>query len=131
MNEQFKNHDDRKFDVFYIRELLQTAYSDARDAYGAISNYEDDMKYHISLNYLNLSFQSYLAAKTFYYSHEEIQHFEFDDFFNRYEHFKDQLKQVITKKDQNTSWLYSAYEDLKQSMTELNQFIDNAFKSTL
>jgi hypothetical protein len=124
VNEQ----DDFKYHVPYFKDMLDYAYSDALNSYDVLMNYDGDLKYQMSLSYFNMSFQSYLEAKRVRHLHE-LYHYEIEPFFTAYDDFKFQLKQVITEKDNNTSWLYGTYNRLIDSKKNLDEFINNSLKS--
>ncbi|MGC8229004.1 hypothetical protein ACP2W0_08375 [Pseudobacillus badius] len=111
--------------VRYVHNLMQQAYLGATAAIDTLSSYEDDKKYHMSLAFLTLAEQSYLEAKRFYQTHENIERIEFDELFRKYEEYKFELMKTISDKDKNTSWLHSRYETLKDSIAGLNQLVDN------
>lgn len=110
------------YDVSYFQELMKTAFSDAYEAYEALENYDGDIKYVIALNYLNLSFQSYVELKRVIHE-SELHHYEIESFFTAYEEYKFQFKKVITQKDKNTSWLIGTHDRLFESWKSTNEFL--------
>src|SRR5690625_3164656 len=108
----------------YFSELLDKTYSDLRDSYKVLSNFKDDFSYQLSLSYLNLSYQSYLELRRIYHQHK-LQRGEIDPFFEAYDHYKYELKSVITKDDKNTSWLSSAYDEFVGRKEETSKFIND------
>lgn len=117
--------------VTQLQELLNSTYSDVRHSYDVLidSEHKGDTAYTLSLTYLSMSHQSYLEFKRIYHENG-LEHYEIDPFLKQYEHYKLQLKEVITEKDSNTSWLVSAldkFTEAKQSVDEfLTEFIKNA-----
>lgn len=112
-----------KSNVNYVHKFLQQSYSGATAAYDTLSNYKGDTKYHLSLSFLSIADQSFIEAKRFYHAHEDIERVEIEEFFKKYEDFKFEITETISKKDSNTSWLGTRYDFLKDSMIELNQLI--------
>lgn len=122
--------------VTQLQELLHSISSDVRHSYDVLvkdssneDGHGDDVRYTLSLGYLSMSHQSYLEFKRIYHQNG-LEHYEIDPFLKQYEHYKVQLKEVITAKDSNTSWLVSALDQFtkaKQSVDEfLSEFIKNA-----
>lgn len=96
-----------------------------------LSNYEGDLKYSLSLNYLSMSNQCYLEMKRVY-RFNRLNHYEIEPFFRDYEEFKLQLKQVITEeKDDNTSFLSSSYDTFTKSKKSDNEFLSNWIKTSI
>jgi hypothetical protein len=115
--------------VSYMQDLLHSIFSDASDAYVVLSNHDGDTKYILSLNYLSMSYQSYLEMRRVYHNNQ-LEHYEIDPFFRAYDDFKFQLKQIITEKDNNTSWLLSQYTTLSECKNSVAIFLENWIKST-
>jgi hypothetical protein len=116
------------YHVSYFQELMHMAYSDAIEAYDSLEKYEGDNKYIIALNFLNMANQNYLEVKRV--NHEyELDHNEINPFFEAFDHYKFQFKQVISEKDKNTSWLFSAKEDLIARWKEADEFIKQSIKN--
>lgn len=116
--------------VMHMQELLHSTVSDAKHAYDVLNNYDDDTSYNLSLSYLNMSYQSYLEFKRIYHKNS-LEHYEIEPFIRDYEDYKHQLNEVITKKDSNTSWLYSAYTRLMNIEKEVNKFMSNWIKANM
>ncbi|MDF2657778.1 MAG: hypothetical protein K0Q94_569 [Paenibacillus sp.] len=116
------------YDVSYFQELMQSAFSDAYEAYEAYMNYEGDIRYSIALNYLILSHQSYVELKRL--KHESgLDHYEVEGFFTAYEEYKFQFKKFIADKDTNTSWLFGTHERLMDNWKSTNEFLLNYLKA--
>jgi hypothetical protein len=116
------------YDVSYFEELMKIVFSDAIEAYDALMKYENDIKYVIALNYLSMAQQSYVELKRI--KHEsELHHYEVEIFFTAYEEYKLQLKEVITKRDSNTSWLAGSHERLLESWKSTNEFLVSYIKT--
>lgn len=124
------DHKEWIYKIGQFQELVRYAYMDAVNSYEVIENHDKAQRYQLSLGFLNLSFASYLELKRIYNDYEDIQHYEYEPFFKAYDHYIFQLKKVITDKDENTSWLYSAYEDLKEKWIYVNDFMSNTVKNT-
>lgn len=120
---------ERIYKLGQFQELMKYSYMDAEESYEVLGNHEDDLKYQLSLGYLNLSFVSYLQLKDMYARNIDLQHYEIEPFFSSYDNYIFELKKVITKKDNNTSWLYSAYSNLKENWIHINKFISESIKS--
>lgn len=122
---------ERFTNVSYLRDLLHSIYSDVSDSYEVLSKHDGDISYSLSLNYLAMSHQSLLEFKRVYHQYG-LEHYEIDPLIDDYEHYKLQLKEVITDKDTNTSWLTSALDKFtvtKKSVDEfLNEWIKNMMK---
>ncbi len=116
--------------VGYLQELLNLVFSDVCDSYEVLNNYDEDIRYSLSLNYLNMSHQSYLEFKRVYIQ-GELGHYEIEPFFRDYEHYRIQLKEVITNKDSNTSWLNSAMDKLTESKNSVDDFLGNSLKTNM
>lgn len=114
--------------VLYLKELMNSSFSDAYDAYEVITKQEGDLKYSIALGYLNLSQQSYLEFKRVVNQYG-LERNELEVFIEAFDHYKVQLKEVITDRDTNTSWLYSAIEKFKDARKEVDEFISNTIKA--
>ncbi|MCU7712460.1 hypothetical protein OK414_14670 [Priestia sp. JV24] len=117
------------YNVSYLQEKLDDAFSDARASYKVLEKQDSDLRYQLSLTYMNMSFQSYIEAKRIY-KEAHLEHHEFEGFFEAYKNYKFELKQVIIEKDQNTSWLYSRYETLSKEKKELDLFIKGVFQNS-
>jgi hypothetical protein len=125
-----KETEDMVFAVSYMQDLMVKTFSDASDAYEVLSSEHDKaIKYSLSLNYLSMSYQSFLEMRRVYHQYH-LEHNEIEVFFSDYEDFKLQLKEVITHKDTNTSWLTSKYNNLVEKKKSVNEFITNFIKST-
>ncbi|PFK04775.1 hypothetical protein COI97_09195 [Bacillus cereus] len=112
----------------YLQELLNLTFSDVYDSYEVLENYDDDIRYTLSLNYLSMSHKSYLEFKRVYLQNE-LYHYEIEPLFRDYEHYRVQLKEVITKKDSNTSWLYSAMNKLTETKKNVDDFLSTWIKN--
>lgn len=119
---------ERYTNLTYLRELLDSIYSDVNDSYAVLNNYDGDMGYSLSLNYLVMSHQSYLEFKRMYHKNA-LEHYEIDSLFDDYENYKIQLKEVITDKDSNTSWLYSAFNKFTDTKVSVDEFLGNWIKN--
>jgi hypothetical protein len=109
-------------DVSYFHDLMRATFKDAVEAYEALNNYDGDLKYVIASNYLVMAQQSYTELNRV--KHEsELGHYEVEPFFTAYEEYKFQLKEVITAKDSNTSWLSERYENLFEKWRTTDEFI--------
>lgn len=115
-------------DASYLQELMQSSYTDALSAYESMENYDGDARYIVALNFLLMSQQSYIELKRLLHE-KELEHYELAPFFTSYEDYKFQLKKVIEDKDRNTSWLYSAYNKLKENWISANEFLLNYIKT--
>lgn len=124
-----KEVEEMVFNAGYLKDLLLRTFSDATDAYDVLFNYDDDIKYVLSLNLLSMSYQTFLEMQRVYHQNG-LEHYEIDPFFSDYQNFKFQLKQVITQRDTNTSWLTAQYNTLVESKKSIIEFIDNFIKSS-
>lgn len=118
-----------KYNLGELQELMRYSFMHAEEAYEALAEHEGDTKYQISLGYLNLSFASFLEMRRLYHRDEYLQRGEIESYFKAYDHYIFQLKEVITQRDKNTSWLFSSYESLKEYWIWLNKFIDDTIKA--
>ena len=114
--------------VYYLLELLDSIYSDVSDSYEVLNKHEGDISYSLSLNYLAISHQSYIEFKRVYH-HYGMEHSEIDVLIGAYEHYKLQLKEVITDKDANTSWLTSALDSFTVTKNSVREFLSNTLDS--
>jgi hypothetical protein len=124
-----KEVEEMLYAVSYMQDLLHSTFSDASDAYEVLSSHEGDTKYILSLNYLSMSHQSYLEMRKVYHTNQ-LEHYEIDPFFRAYDDFKFQLKQIITDKDTNSSWLMSQYNALTECKNSVDEFLGNWIRST-
>lgn len=115
--------------VGYFQELLHITFSDVSDSYEVLNNYDGDLKYILSQNYLTMSHQSFLKLKRVHHEYG-LHHYEIDSFLSGYEDYKFQLKQVITERDSNTSWLSSTFEKLQETKNQVNEFVSNWIKNS-
>lgn len=124
------NREEMYTNVTQLQELLHSIYSDVRDSYDVLidSNHEGDVKYSLSLTYLSMSHQSYLEFKRIYHQNG-LERYEIDPFLKQYEHYKRQLKEVITDKDSNTSWLVSALDQFTKTKKSVDEFLGNFIKN--
>lgn len=125
-----EQENERLYAVYYFQQIIKMAYSDANEAYEALEKHEQNSKYNIALGYLSMSQRSHLEALRIYWENE-IDHREVESFFNAYEAYAFQLKQVITEMDENTSWLYSAHQELIESWKSIDDFLSNWIKDNI
>lgn len=118
-------NNDWKIDVFYLQGLLQQTYINANDSYETLRTYEGNTKYQIAVNFLSMSYQSYLVASQFYHSNTDIQREEFDNYFLAYEDFKFEMNRVIVQKDPNTLLMIRLLDQIHSSIVEVNKLIEN------
>lgn len=114
--------------VTRLQELLDSIYSDVRHSYDALDEHKGDIRYSLSLSYLSMSHQSYLEFKRIAYENG-LATTEITPFFEGYEHYKHQLKEVITDKDSNTSWLGSALRSFTDAKKNVAEFLSTWIKS--
>lgn len=120
-----------------LQELLHSIYSDVRDSYDVLvrdslneDGHSDDVRYTLSLGYLSMSHQSYLEFKRIYHQNG-LEHYDIDPFLKGYEHYKRQLKEVITDKDSNTSWLVSALDQFTKTKKSVDGFLSEFIKNAI
>lgn len=111
-----------RFSVFELQHLLHLTYSDICTAYDVVTKKEYDRKYQIALGFVNNAHSTYLESRRLYFN-EKIERQEFEDFFTKYERLERELKEVISEKDENTSWLYSRHEDFIEEMKSINELV--------
>ncbi|AXI08152.1 hypothetical protein CV093_03970 [Oceanobacillus sp. 143] len=119
---------ERFTNVSYLQELLHSIYSDLHDSYEVITKHDGDLSYSLSLNYLAMSHQSFLEFKRVYHQYG-LEHYEIDPLIEDYEHYKLQLKEVITDKDTNTSYVYSAFNKFTDTKKSVDEFLSNWIKN--
>lgn len=117
-----KEQEDFLYKVEYFKEMIDHSYRYAIEAYEVIEKYDGDIKYQMSLSYFVMSNQNYIEARRIYIENK-MEYYEVDAYMKAYEHYLFQLKEVISNKDTNTSWLYSAKSGLEGSKKDLNEFI--------
>jgi len=127
---QTERKNDRLHAVYYLQQIIKLSYSDANEAYEALVKHDDNDKYNISLGYLSMSQRSHLEAMRIYWENE-LDHHEIESYFSSYEDYAFQLKQVITDKDQNTSWLYSSHEKLIDAWKSTDEFLSDWIKENI
>lgn len=116
--------------VTHLQEVMRMVYSFSNDAYECLDNFEDDYKYVVSQNYLNMAQNCFLEIVRIKYE-KELEHYEIESFFQAYDHYSFQLRQVITERDRNTSWLSGAHDSLGDNWKPSNEFISNWIKTTM
>ncbi|PPQ47837.1 hypothetical protein C5G87_17130 [Paenibacillus peoriae] len=112
------------YKIYYFQEVMKSSYADANEAYEVLEKHEDDSKYYISLGYLAMSQQSFTELRRVYWENG-LDHYEIESYFTAYESYVFQLKEVITDKDENTSWLYTEHEKLIEIWKSTNDFLTN------
>lgn len=110
--------------VTHLQELSHSVYSDVYDSYEILNKHEDDIRYSLSLGYLTMAHQSILEFQRVYHQFG-LEHYEIDLFIKGYEHYKTQLKEVITDKDSNTSWLQSGFDSFTDNKKSVDEFLNN------
>ncbi|GAB1786461.1 hypothetical protein [Priestia megaterium] len=116
--------------VTYLRELLSSISSDVRHSYDSLDEHKGDIRYSLSLTYLSMSHQTFLEFKRVAYENG-LASLEVTPFFEKYEHYKYQLKEVITDRDANTSWLDSALSSFTETKTSVDEFLGNWLKNVV
>ncbi|MHA2890618.1 hypothetical protein [Bacillus cereus] len=117
MDERFK------YKVFELQSLIQKTYSDIKTACDVVIYQKTNSKYLISLGFLNKSYTTYIEGKRFYRENEGLESVEFDNFFKAYDNVEHELKEVISKEDNNTSWLNSRIGQIQQEIKNVNDLI--------
>lgn len=117
--EKESTREEMLYKLHHFQQVLRLTYTDASEAYEIIEKKDG---YSIALSYLTMSQQSYLELMRIYWE-KSLEHHEIESFFTAYEDFIFQLKSVITDKDKNTSWLYSAHEKLSECWKSTDDFI--------
>jgi len=117
------------YDLTYFQEVMHMVYSDAYEAYDALEQHDGENNYIISLGYLNMANQSFVELNRFK-NEKALETYEISPFFNAYLEYKHELKEVITNKDTNTSWLYTKHQNLINSWKNADEFIKNYLKTT-
>ena len=109
--------------LYLFKRFMLLSYSDACEAYSALEKHDEDSKYIIALGYLTMSQQSHIELIK---AHCDIglDHREIDKYMTAYEAYTFQLKQVITDKDTNTSWLSSTHDSLIDAWKSTDAFIE-------
>jgi hypothetical protein len=115
--------------ISYLQELMNSTYSDAYEAYDVIESQEDDLKYVLALNYLTLAQQSYLEFKRVVNQYG-LERNELDVFIQAFDHYKVQLKEFITDRDTNISYVYSAIKSFEDARKEVDEFLSNTIKAS-
>ncbi|MEK5419418.1 hypothetical protein [Paenibacillus sp. FSL L8-0708] len=64
-------------------------------------------------------------AKLFIAINEELDHYEYTSLFNFFDQAYFEMKQVIEKRDRNTSWMYSEFENYKDQHDIVVQMIQS------
>ncbi|WP_141432428.1 hypothetical protein [Bacillus sp. 03113] len=114
-----------KDDVFYLKRLLDNLFNDVVSSYEALLFIEDDTKFQISQGFLILANQHYVEASRFYYDNEVVQREEYENFFSCYLNFKSEISTVLTRRDENNTWVRGSYNNLIKSMDNLTFSIKN------
>ncbi|PFY57635.1 hypothetical protein [Bacillus pseudomycoides] len=113
-----------KYKAFELQRLIQKTYSDISTACDIVIYQDNNSKYLVSLGFLNKSYMTYLEAKRFYRENVAVQRMEFENFFKAYDNLEHELKEVISKEEQNTSWLHSRIGEFQQEIKNVNELIE-------
>lgn len=111
-------------DLTLLQELYEDIYHNSDWAYDVLESYDGDNQYLAALNYLTMAHSSYLQAKL-YISNNDLHHTELEEFLSEFKNFKFEFDQVITKKDSNTSWLFSRKQELDKGYKYVMDYTKN------
>lgn len=115
------------YSLYFLQDMVEETYQDAIEAYEVLKNYEDTTRHSLSLSYLMMANQSYIQSRKLCHE-KKLEHYNIDGFLEAFRHYKNELKSVITKKDNNLSWLYSSESQLKENYIIASDFIKNQIK---
>lgn len=109
-----------------LKELMEETLSSAVEAYDVLvdNKHNGEYIYQVSMNFLLLSNQSYLAAKILC-NEKELESPETYLFFDSFKNYKHELKEYISEKDDNSSWLNSRKNQFIESCNGAIRFLSN------
>ena len=107
-----------------LRSYFEDTRSPALSAYDVLveGKYQEDSAYQVSLGFLSIANQSYLFAKAIY-NENALWNDEIDKFFTTFEDYRFELKEYISDKDNNSSWLSSRKESFVKECNKSIEFI--------
>ena len=112
-------------DLTLLQELYEDIYSNSCNAYDVLENYDDsDARYLLVANYLSMAHISYTQALS-YIAANDLHHNDLEEISPSFKKFKFEFDQVIIKKDNNTSWLYSRHNDLQKAYKYVMDYTKN------
>ncbi|MET1247620.1 hypothetical protein ABWW58_02390 [Sporolactobacillus sp. STCC-11] len=117
-----------KYKVEYIKDLLSEAYSYAQRAYAKVAE-TSEPDYLSASTFTTEANTFFISAKSFYMHYPDLAHYEFEGTFESFKNFNFEILQTITKRDENTSWLYSRNEDLKSRYDSLSKQLDQLLEN--
>mgnify|MGYP001327276682 CR=1 FL=1 len=117
-------------DALYLQDAMEKAKIFAEDAYEVLGNgnFDGEEQYILSLQFLQLSQQYYIEFKRLLHD-KGLDHYELNPFIIEYDDFVFQLRNFVKDKDNNTSWLYTACNKLREKWSEANEFLTNFIKN--
>jgi hypothetical protein len=125
-----ENVNEKIINANHFYDLIVRTYSDVCDSFEVLENYKGDIKYILSLEYLKMSHDLFLELRRFY-QEKELFHREIEPFFSAYDDYKYQLKEFITEKDTNITWVHSAINKLADTKEEVEKFIGDYIESNI
>lgn len=124
------SNEDFIYEISMLKDLMNDTFRNSDIAYENLNIFKDDISYLMASNYLNMAHNSYLSFILFYQEHK-LERSELDNWLKAYRHFKFQFDEVISKKDKNTSWLFSAHSQFEASHVEVIRFLDETMNAQM
>lgn len=124
-----KENDGFIYDIQYLKELMEETLTPSMAAYDVLvdGKYDGDSAYQLSLGFLSVANQSYLAAKNLC-NEKELETSEIHPFFETFKDYKLDLKQYISEKDDNPSWLGTRKDQFITGCNSAIEFIADHMK---
>ncbi|MDK8188790.1 hypothetical protein QP794_01670 [Paenibacillus sp. UMB7766-LJ446] len=116
--------------LYHFKRILHFSYSDACEAYSTLEKHDETTIYIIAQGYLSMSQQNHIELLRIY-RENELDRGEIESYFKAYESYIFELKQVITDKDTNTSWLSSTHDSLIEAWKSTDAFIQQWINNTI
>lgn len=122
------NTQDYVYKISLVKDLISDAYRNSDVAYESLNKFSGDASYLMASNYLIMAHNSYTTFIRFY-QENNLQCIELDNWLTAYRHFKFQFDEVISNKDNNTSWLFSAHAQFEASHGEVFRFLTDTIQA--
>lgn len=125
-----KDNEKWAYQLNLLLDLGRDVYVNSINSYECLEKYDGDNQYFIAANYLGMAHNAYLSLLIFI-EKNALEGSEVNEFISAFNEYKIQLDEVIVKKDKNTSWLYSANNNLIKSYKRFNDVISSFVKESM
>lgn len=119
------------YNIALLQDLMGETLDAALSSYEVLTNgyYENEESYQLSLGYLTLANQSYLAAKVLC-TEKGLEASEINPFFDSFKEYKREINEYIVTQDDNSSWLSSRIGTFRTKCDYACDFISNTIKDS-